>query len=109
MFYTLKGNNEKIKKHLEPFIKEAKEEYAKQVEPFKKLPGASMAIPPIFEMGYYEKSGKIVLWDTNSPPPGVGLLWGRVAKKMAKNLEKYFAEKGVKVEAKAFKKKEDVK
>jgi len=109
MYYTLKGDHEAIKKHLDEFIKAAKEEYEKQLKPLKKLPGANMAIPPIFEMGYIEKEKYILLWDTNVAPPGLGLLWRRVAYKMSKNLENYFKDQGVKVEAKAFQKKEDVR
>ena len=108
MFYTLKGDHEKIKKFIKPFIKEAKDEYAKQTKGYKKLPGVGGMLD-FFEMGFYEEKNHIVLWDTNVSPPGVGLLWGRIAGKMAKNLEKYFDGKGIKVEAKAFRKKEDVR
>jgi hypothetical protein len=98
MIFIIKGDTDKIKKFLDEFVRETKAEYEKQ--------GASNALRtigvwlPPFDMGYIDEGESIKLWDTINFPKPMGFLFGRVKKKMEKNLRGYLEAKGLKVEVK---------
>ena len=100
MMFLIKGDREKIKKHLDVFIKEAKDEYKKQEHKVKEI-GLPM-VP--FDMGYVEDERGVIVWDTMNPPSVMMWYFKPLKKKMRKNLKKYFKEKaGIDVKVKIIK------
>lgn len=98
MIFRIKGDTEKIKKFLDDFIRETKAEYEKQGTS-QALKTLGIMLPP-FDMGYIDEGESVKLWDTINFPKPMGFLFGRVKKKMEKNLKGYLEAKGLKVEVK---------
>lgn len=104
MKFRIKGDKEKIKAHLDEFIRMTKEEYTKQTKKTNILAPLGVKVPIIpFDMGYMERDEHIILWDTFNVPNQLQWFFKRVRQKMEKNLTGYFKEHGIKVNVKAIK------
>jgi hypothetical protein len=115
MNFRISGDVQEIVKLLDVFIKEAEDEYRKQigssrvinaVKKINRMSPVPIATPSEngFKMGYYEEKGKgSVVFGMPSVPIPIKLIRKKAEKKMVGNLEGYFKANGLDVKVEVVK------